>query len=154
MKLLDNVSPKCFFVAWVFAWVAAIFIPSVAISVLGLSPLANENDLFGGIVAVADEVAPAAKLSFAVIFACLLLVARAARPTPGAKLDSILGTISILVVLALLPSEWSRGFGIGLYGTRFAALPTAIYVIGGLSSGLVFSISEARCMKRRAHATA
>lgn len=154
MKLLDNLSPKCFFIAWVFAWVAAIFIPSAAISFWGLSPLAIENDFFGGIIAVADEVAPAAKLSFAIIFACLLLVARAARPTPGAILDSILGAVSILVVLALLPSDWSRGFGIGLFGTRFAALPTAIYVIGGLSSGLVFSISEARCKKRRAHATA
>jgi len=59
----------------------------------------------------------------------------------------------MLLVLALLPEQWSPGFGIGLMGRRFAPEVTIIYLAAALLSGLVFSLSEAKCLARRAKAT-
>jgi hypothetical protein len=66
----------------------------------------------------------------------------------GPLIHCVIGVVSIALVVALLPEYWSRGFGVGLDGTRFAPLPTAIYLIGGLASGAVFLLAEARCMSR------
>lgn len=62
--------------------------------------------------------------------------------------DAIIGVVSMMLVVAFLPEYWSRGFGIGLNGIRFDTLLTTIYLIGGFLGGIVFSLSEARCVLR------
>jgi hypothetical protein len=104
-------------------------------------------------LAVADEVAPAAKLLFGGLLALFTFVARRLVPLQSYSavvLDMILALTSMLLVLALLPEDWSRGFGIGLVGTRFAPGATMIYAAGAILSGLVFSLSESKCSARLA----
>lgn len=145
VRLRHPIIPKCFFVAWIFGWVTAIYVPSFLVTVVGLSPLVGGVHLLSDVFAVADEVAPAAKLAFAILFAGGVLMARRLGGTIATAVHMAIGAIAMFLVIALLPEEWSRGFGIGLTGTRFAALPTAFYLGGGLLSGLAFTISEARC---------
>lgn len=148
MRLARTLTPKCFFVAWIFGWVMAIYVPSFLITAVGVSPLTTRNNFLSDVFAVADEVAPAAKLAFAIFFASFLILARKFGSARATLVDMALGAAAMLLVIALIPQGWSRGFGIGLAGTRFAALPTAIYIGGGLLSGFVFSTSEARCRAR------
>ena len=102
---------------------------------------------------VADEVSPAAKLTYAVLFGALVITARVGGVRRGASIHVLIGVVSIALVVALLPEYWSRGFGIGLKGVRFAPLPTTIYAIGGVASSVVFSHLEAKCLARgRIHA--
>src|SRR3990167_385851 len=124
-------APKCLFVAWVFGWVTAIYLPSFAITLLSLSPLATSGNVFAATFAVADEVSPAAKLAFAFLFGGSLIAARMTRVARRWWIDAALGALSILLVVAFLPEYWSRGFGVGLSGTRFELLPTAIYLVSG-----------------------
>lgn len=146
-------SPKCFFIAWVLAWTTAVYLPSLAITLLSLSPLPSGGNLFFDTFEVADEVSPAAKLTYAVLFGALVLSARAGGAGRGVSINVLIGVISIALVVALLPEYWSRGFGIGLNGVRFEPLPTAIYLIGGFASGVVFSLLESKCLSRSlAHA--
>jgi hypothetical protein len=152
MKLARTVTPKCFFIAWISGWVIAIYVPSVLIALAGLSPLAAGKGLLSGAFAVADEVAPAAKLCFAALMAIFMLIARrlvADRNLLTVILDMSLALSAMILVIALLPQDWSRGFGIGLANTRFAVLPTAIYAFGAILSGLAFSLSEANCSAQR-----
>lgn len=144
---------KCFFVAWIFGWVTAIYVPSLVIAAASLSPLATTSNFFGYVFAVADQVAPAAKLSFAALFAGFALAARRLGKA-RASVDAASGMAAMMLVVALLPEDWSRGFGIGLAGTRFAVLPTATYLGGGLLAGIVLSVSEARCRARGSKAGA
>ncbi len=139
---------NCFFVAWIFGWVTAVYVPSAVIALAGLSPLVRNDNLFSDVFAVADEVAPAAKLGFAILFASLVIATRGLGKAAGPVLTMVLAMVAMLVVIAVLPEAWSRGFGIGLAGARFALLPTAVYLGGGILSGLVFWISEARCRAR------
>lgn len=142
---------KCYFAAWLFAWVIAIFVPSLLIAATGLSPLAQGRGLPAAILAVADEVAPAAKIGFAVLMGLFLFVARKTIGTQGAAAvaaDVALALLAMLLMLALLPADWSRGFGIGMTGTRFAPAATLIYLAGAGLAGLVFSLSEMKCLHR------
>jgi hypothetical protein len=148
MKSAQPLMPKCLFVAWVFGWVTAIYLPSVSIALLSLSPLAPRGNLFVDAFQVADEVSPAAKLSFAILFGGGLVVMRMAGAGRRLLLDGMLGVLSMMLVVAFLPEDWSRGFGIGLNGIRFEMAPTIIYLIGGFLSGIVFSLFEARCIAR------
>jgi hypothetical protein len=156
VKRVRTVTAKCFFGAWIFGWVTAIFAPSVFIVLSELSPLATEKGILSGTIAVADEVAPAAKLGFGTFTAAFMLSARrfvAVRGIFAVALDVLLAVTAMLLVLALLPEQWSRGFGIGLMGTRFAPEATLIYLAGAFLSGLVFSLSEAKCSARTGNAT-
>ena len=144
-------APTCFFAGWIVGWATAIYVPSALIALTNLSPVVQGRTLLSGIFEVADEVAPAAKISFAVIFAVLMFVARRLTISRGfvaIAVDMLLASTAMLLTLAILPPDWSRGFGIGLTGTRFAPDVTAIYMAGALLSGLVFSLSEARCSAR------
>jgi hypothetical protein len=134
--------------AWVFGWATAIYLPSLLIASLALSPLAASGNLLVDSFRVADEVSPAAKLAYAILFGGLVLAVRARGGGGRLGSDALLGAISMMLVLALLPEYWSRGFGVGLIGVRFAPLPTIVYVAGGIVSGAVFSVSEARCRMR------
>lgn len=149
MKSARPVAPKCLFIAWVFGWVTAIYLPSFSIALLSLSPLASGGNLFVDTFQIADEVAPAAKLAFAVIFGGGLVGMRMAGANHRWLVDALFGMASMLLVVAFLPADWSRGFGIGLNGIRFEMVPTTFYLVGGFLSGVVFSLSEARCVLRR-----
>ena len=148
MQSARPTSPKCFFTAWVLAWATAVYLPSLVIALLSLSPLASGGNLFLDTFEVADEVSPAAKLTYAILFGVLVMIARAGGARGGLSINILIGVVSMALVVALLPEYWSRGFGIGLNGIRFDPLPTAIYLIGGFASGVVFSLSEARCLSR------
>ena len=141
-------SPKCFFAAWVLGWTTAVYLPSLLISLLSLSPLPPVGNLFLDVFEIADEVSPAAKLSYGIIFGALVIAARAGGARRGLLVNVPIGVISIALVVALLPENWSRGFAIGLNGVRFDPLPTAIYLPGGAASGLVFSLVETKCLSR------
>ncbi|WP_066532118.1 hypothetical protein [Erythrobacter sp. CCH5-A1] len=123
------------------------------IALLSLSPLASGGHLLLDTFEVADEVSPAAKLTYAILFGALVMSSRASGAGRGLSINSLIGMVSIALVVALLPEYLSRGFGIGLNGIRFDPLPTAIYLIGGFASGVVFSLSEAKCLSR-SHASA
>ena len=157
MKSVRTVIPKCLFAAWIFGWVTAVFVPSALIALAKLSPLAGGKGILSGTFAVADEVAPAAKLGFATLTGAFMLIPRRVLPVRGISavgVDMLLAATAMLLVLALLPEQWSRGFGIGLTGTRFAPTATLIYLAGALLSGLVFSLSEAKCSTRTGNASA
>ncbi len=141
-------SPKCFFIAWVLAWATAVYLPSLAIALLSLSPLPSGGNLLLDTFQVADEVSPAAKLAYAMLFSALVMSARVCGARRGMSINVPISMISIMLVVALLPEHWSRGFGIGLNGVRFDPLTTAIYLIGGITSGVVFSLLEAKCLSR------
>lgn len=118
------------------------------LALLSLSPLPSGGNLLLDTFKVADEVSPAAKLTYAILFGALVLSARAGGAGRGLSMNALIGVVSIGLVVALLPEYWSRGFGIGLNGTRFDPLPTTIYLIGRFVSGVVFSLSEAKCLSR------
>lgn len=140
--------PKCFFVAWVLAWATAVYLPSLAIALLTLSPLPSGGNLFLDTFQVADEVSPAAKLTYAAFFSALVILARVGGAGRRMSINVPIGVVSMALVVALLPEYLSRGFGIGLNGVRFDPLLTALYLIGGLASGIVFSLTEAKCLLR------
>lgn len=139
---------KCFFTAWVLGWATAVYLPSFVIALLSLSPLASSGNLLLDTFEVADEVSPAAKLTYGFLFAAFVLSARAGGAGRGPLVNVLIGMTSIALVVALLPEHWSRGFGVGLNGMRFDPLPTAIYLIGGFASGVVFSLTETKCQSR------
>lgn len=122
--------------------------PSLSIALVSLSPLADGTNLFVDTFQVADEVSPAAKLTFAVLFGGSLVGMRMTGPRRRLLADALVGVISMLLVVAFLPEHWSRGFGVGLTGIRFDTVTTTIYAIGGFLGGIVFSLSEARCVLR------
>lgn len=140
-------SPRCVFVAWILAWATAIYVPSVLIAMMSLSPLATGENLFVDAFQVADEVSPAAKLTFAALFGGMLIALRLGGARRHALVDAGIGVFSMVLVLAFLPESWSRGFGVGLGGTRFELLLTVIYLGGGALSGVVFRLSEAACAR-------
>ena len=141
---------KCFFAAWIFAWVTAIYFPSALIALADLSPATLERSLLLRTFAVADEVAPAAKIGFAILLGGLAMLSRRLLPMSRAQVvvDMVSAALATLLILAALPLDWSRGFGIGLTGNRFTPAPTAIYLGGALLSGLVFWLSAANCALR------
>ena len=148
MRSTIPLKAKCFFVAWVFGWFIAVVVPSVLIAVTGLSTQTQGVHLLRDVFDVADEVSPAAKLSFAVAFAGALIFVRVLLSIRTIYLDASVGMVCMLVVVALLPVDWSGGFGVGLSGSRFAPLPTVFYALGGLLAGATVSISETRCIRK------
>ena len=143
--------PKCIFIALVFGWVVAIFLPSALIAALGLSPLAQGRSFPAAALAVADEVAPLAKIGFILVLAPASLAARNFLRTRGAVALAyvLLSVVAMLATLALIPAEYSRGFGIGLGGGRFSPGPLSIYMIGAIAAGLTAASAEARCIARQ-----
>jgi hypothetical protein len=153
MTTAQSTSPKCFFIAWVLAWTTSVYLPSLIIAALSLSPLASAGNLLLDTFEVADEVSPAAKLTYAILFGAFVMAARVGGARRWVSINVLIGVVSIALVVALLPEYWSRGFGVGLNGARFDPLPTVIYAIGGVASGVAFSLLEAKCLARSlAHA--
>lgn len=147
MRPTRPLRPRCVFIGLIVAWVVAIYVPSFLLPAVGLAPLAPGQTLPAATWAMADEVAPFAKLGYAAILSALLLGVRKLALNRLALIaaDVALACVAMLAVLALLPQGWSRGFGIGLTGTRFAAGPTLVYLVGAAFSGFTFSLVEANC---------
>jgi hypothetical protein len=145
---MPPIRPKCFLVALIAGWVVAIFLPSAIIAAAGLSPLAAGRNLAAATIEVADEVAPAAKIGFALLFALLLCARRRWARLPALPADILTGCAAMLAVLALLPLAWSRGIGIGLSGSRFDPALLAIYLLGAALAGLAFHLAEDKCLRR------
>lgn len=144
---------RCTGIAWLFAWVTAVFLPSAGVALLGLSgPVrATGSNLLSASWQVADDMAPAAKLLLGGLL--LLLLASAtrlnARPAVTLLVNALLGISAMLAVLLLLPADWSRGFGIGLAGTRLDPGLLPIYLGGAAVAGALFTLARARCAARR-----
>lgn len=71
---------------------------------------------------IADEVGPVVKLSIIVLFALLVSIAdRLFRHKMWTRygVNAGLAVLTTVVVPGLLPENYSRGFGIGLTGSRF-----------------------------------
>ena len=146
---------RCFFPAWIAAWVVAIFLPSAIIAYLGLSPAAAEigvgfDSIFATTWKVGDDVAPFAKLSFgALLLAQFYAVQRMRLDRIALYVVAIAaGAFAMAFALAFLPAEHSRGFGISLSGVRFDPTLTPIYVLGGALAGAVFAFALQRCGER------
>jgi hypothetical protein len=152
----NPVSPKCLFAAWILGWAVAIFLPSALVAFTGLSPLAEGRSLPAATFAVADQVAPAAKIGFGLLFGLMLFVIRRLNLQWSLQLaaDITAACLATFIVLALLPREWSRGFGIGLTGERYHLEALAIYLLGAAAAGLASSISYRRCKGRHRTQTA
>ena len=145
---MQPIRPRCFFVALVAGWAVAIFLPSLIVAAAGLSPLAAGRNLAAATIEVADEVAPAAKIGFALLLGALLYARRKWTAAPALPADLLIGCAAMLAVLAFLPLPWSRGFGIGLSGSRFDPALLAIYLAGGALAAVAFHLGERRCLRR------
>jgi hypothetical protein len=131
-----------------------VYLPSAAIALARLSPMALDRGFFAATFAIADEVAPAAKIGFALLMALMLFAARKLsnfRRGTTLALDIALACVAMCLVIALLPADWSRGFGVGLSGVRFAPEVTLVYLASAAASGLAFHLSERKCVGRHSH---
>jgi ribosomal protein L7/L12 len=159
-KTLDavsyHVSYRCAFSAWIISWAIAVFLPSAVFAYLGLftSAAGIEQGLSAFLAATwqaADDVGPVAKLMVGAWFALLCGVAVLRMPSnflAQAIALSICGALGMLFALLLIPAAYSRGFGIGLSGSRLDQQTLPIYMLGGLVSGFLLSILYWRCHKK------
>lgn len=136
--------PRCLLLGMVLAWIVAAYLPALLIGALDR---AAPGSILAAMWAMTDNVALAAKLAYALLFAALLLGSRRVRlgQTARATADGVLGALAMLLLLAFLPESWSRGFGIGLTGARFDSLATPCYLLGGALAGLTFTLADAKC---------
>ncbi len=150
MRLPIGTEAKCFAFGWIPAWAVAIFLSSALIAVSGVAPVSSNCGL-ACTLAVADEMSPQAKLLFGFAMGAVMLAARQRRPSTTAMLavrDGFAAAAAMAIVLAILPEAWSRGFGIGLFGTRFSAGPTAIYLASAAIGGGIGTLLERSCRRR------
>jgi riboflavin transporter FmnP len=93
---------------------------------------------------VADEVGPLVKISLIVVFTLLVVASEKfikPRFSDTYGVSALLAVLAIVVVLSALPETYSRGFGIGLTGTRFDECTITIYLLGAVLSGIVYQYS-------------
>lgn len=150
-------SLRCFFAAWVAAWVTAIFLPSLMIAFLGLSPAAAAlgtglTRLGATTWKVADDVGPAVKLMIGgLLLAGQFGLGRMPPTTSGTRYAAsmAIGVVAVAAVIAWVPISLSRGVAAALTGTRFSAPTTPIYLLGGALAGFLFVVSADRCARLR-----
>lgn len=143
---MNRSSLNTFLVAWLPAWGIVVFLSSAIIAWRGLTESAGGAGLeamISGTWPVADLVSPAAKLSIGgMLLAGFLALARW-RPSGllAVIVGVAIGLLAMVVPLALLPIDLSRGFGAGLAGLRFDPDLSAAYlaaaVVGGGYGGWV-----------------
>ena len=147
---------RCSGPAWLAGWVTAVFLPSALIAGLGLSePAAALGDGFQHLPAatwkVADDVGPAAKLLLGSLLALCFLVSERLASTQAASHyagNVAAGLLAISSTLYLIPAAYSRGFGVGLTGSRFDSTTFPLYLVGGAAAGLVFTYALIRCDRK------
>jgi hypothetical protein len=145
-------------------WVTMIFVSSALIVLSGVPNAMTRAGVGrpGSIAAtlrVADEMAPAAKLLFVALFALLLwlgeLSRRTVAPVPSPRLSMYAlniasGAAAITLTLALVPAAFSRGFGVGLTGSRFDPGLLLLYLVSSALSAVAYTVSLTRCRARYA----
>jgi hypothetical protein len=137
---------KCWLGALLLAWVVQIFGTSALVAIF-----LHSEATVPAIWAVADDVAPFAKISFILFLALLVTPLRhhdlAAWPSQLAWW-TMASVTALLLVLALLPAYLSRGFGIGLTGARFDPAVLPVYLSGAILGGIAGGLLHRRCRLR------
>ncbi|GAB3790291.1 hypothetical protein GCM10028818_60190 [Spirosoma horti] len=141
------------------AWIAIIFGTSALFALA--SPIQVKTysknwalNLFISTWEIADEIGPIVKLSIILIFALLVLISAnliRGKTRMTYLVNASLAIIATGLVLGLLPRSYSRGFGIGVTGTRFDSQTLPIYLIGSVLGGLVYSYSLTKKHPNPAH---
>lgn len=147
---------RCFLAGWVSAWAVAIFLSSAVLAHLRMAPAAGDCGM-SCFFAVADEVSPQTKLVFGITLGLMMLSAMRLtddRLLPTVALNAAASLTAMIATLALLPAEWSRGFGIAIFPSRFALWPTIIYLASALVAALVGTLIERSCRRTRARLSA
>lgn len=143
---------RCVLAGWVSAWAIAIFLSSAVLAHLRMAPAAGDCGA-SCFFAVADEVSPQAKLVFGVTLGLLMSLARRVaddRLYPAIASDAAAALAAMIGTLALLPADWSRGFGAGIFASRFALWPTIIYLACAFVAALIGTLIERSCRRTRA----
>ncbi|MDX2209059.1 MAG: hypothetical protein SFV20_01730 [Sphingopyxis sp.] len=134
---------KCWLGGLLAVWVVQIFGTSAMLAGMNAGTL----PALATVWQLADEVGPVAKIAFVAVLAVLLAATR--RRDYSAPEQIILWAgisgLAVLMVLALLPADFSRGFGIGFSGVRFASATLPIYIGGAVVGGMVGAVVERRC---------
>lgn len=144
---------RCSGPAWLVGWATAIFLPSLLVAWLGLSPSAaligeELGDLPAATWKVADDVGPAAKLLLGGLLALFFVTAERLMPKAASARylgNMAAGVLAMIGTLLFIPAALSRGFGVGLTGARFDPATLPLYLAGGAAAGLVFTYALIRC---------
>lgn len=139
------------------SWVTIVFGTSMLI--VAFAPIQQKTHFSNKLVnfliqiwEVADEMGPAVKIAIILLFAIGIFSCRKFLANSNFIFASIISVlfaiVSVFLVLAFLPAEYSRGFGIGLTGTRFDERVIIFYLIGAFAGGLVFTYTYYRLLKK------
>lgn len=130
------------FKAWVLAWACSIFLSCALLA--ALYPQAGANFPIR-VWQIADEMAPMAKLSFGgllfLVFALLHRLAQFGRALTVVAFGAASALVPV-IVMTIIPAAYSRGFGIGFSGARFAFAEIACWMVGCLAGGLLYARSR------------
>ncbi|GAB2787396.1 hypothetical protein GCM10027275_35150 [Rhabdobacter roseus] len=128
-------------------WIVIVF--GTSLLIFFFSPLTYEtyhsNPILNALRTVweiADEMGPAVKLSLVLLFGTFVfLFKERIRQDRVLFYASSIGfaLLSMLLVLALLPADLSRGYGVGLTGRRFDGKMMPIYATGAFLGGAAFA---------------
>lgn len=154
---LPTTTPRIQFQALLYAWVTMVFGTSALMALV--RPLAfavySPNRLLNFLQstwAIADEVGPLVKIAIIVVFAALVWAgSRVAGPRTWAAypVNVLAGISAHAIVLGLLPQAYSRGFGIGLTGTRFDERIIGFYLVGAVLGGLLYTYLLRRLSRKK-----
>ena len=139
--------PRCLAAGLIVSWILAIYVSSALLIAAGLAPGYRGRGLLAGLWDFTDQISFGAKLAYALASSALLLGSRAipmSRPLRTAA-DVFLACAAMLLVLGLLPRDWSQGLGIGLTGQRFDPHALPRYLAAAALAGLVFTFADANC---------
>ena len=155
---------RCWLVALLGGWVTMIFGSSALIVLWGVPNAMTRSGvgspgMLAAMLRVADEMAPAAKLLLVALFAALLWLREWSRAgTCGHAprwtryaLNISLAVAAMALTLGLLPTAYSRGFGVGLTGARFDPGVLPLYLISAALGAVAYTWSVTRCRARSAH---
>jgi hypothetical protein len=98
---------------------------------------------------IADEMGPFVNISIVFLFGGLLYIFRKILKNRFFYLTNIISAlIAVILVLAFLPENISRGYGIGLTGFRFDPKTFPIYLAGAAFGGTVYSLVNNQQIKK------
>ncbi|WP_100335868.1 hypothetical protein [Hymenobacter chitinivorans] len=148
----NNLGVGALLKALLAGWVVMVFGTSILIFLF--APLEQDRyssnwlvNSFRTIWEIGDAMGPAVKISYIVLFGLLIFASKSVinrnRRTSYA-LSIIFAVVSATLVLAFLPADFSRGYGIGLTGARFDTRMLPIYMAGAVLSGVAFSYAVNR----------
>ncbi|MCB2376814.1 hypothetical protein LGH70_04435 [Hymenobacter sp. BT635] len=134
--------------ALLVSWVTMVFGTGFLIFVFAPIKLVKYNSNFianalRSTWEIGDAMGPAVKISYILLLGLLLLAFKGVvnkTRTFSYLLPIVFAVLSATLVLAFLPAEFSRGYGIGLTGVRFDIGVLPIYFMGAILSGLAFGI--------------